>query len=117
MLLGNIPAPDLTQYRTGSEKAQAVLQYACMLQRRVDEVLAALDAGAFKTKSRMAAELDEELTQAVRQTAAHQQTPASAYPVGAVYMSVNDRDPAQIFGGVWQKINDIEGVRLWARKE
>lgn len=27
------------------------------------------------------------------------------YPVGAIYMSVNDTDPSLLFGGTWEQIN------------
>lgn len=28
------------------------------------------------------------------------------YPVGSIYMSVNDVDPSELFGGTWQQIKD-----------
>lgn len=28
------------------------------------------------------------------------------YPVGSIYMSVNNADPAQLFGGTWEQIQD-----------
>lgn len=28
------------------------------------------------------------------------------YPVGSIYLSVNDTDPAELFGGVWEQIED-----------
>ena len=31
-------------------------------------------------------------------------TAAGAYPVGAIYLSVNDTDPATLFGGAWERI-------------
>lgn len=32
-------------------------------------------------------------------------TAQGAYPVGAIYLSVNDVDPATLFGGVWERIS------------
>lgn len=29
----------------------------------------------------------------------------NAYPVGSIYMSVNDTDPGELFGGSWERIN------------
>lgn len=29
-----------------------------------------------------------------------------AYPIGSIYMSVNEVDPADIFGGIWEKIEN-----------
>lgn len=28
------------------------------------------------------------------------------YPVGSIYLSVNDTDPAELFGGEWERIKD-----------
>lgn len=33
--------------------------------------------------------------------------PLSMYPVGSIYQSVNPTDPAQLFGGTWQRIKDV----------
>ena len=30
----------------------------------------------------------------------------SIYPIGSIYMAVNDNDPSEIFGGTWQRIKD-----------
>ena len=30
----------------------------------------------------------------------------AVYPVGSIYMSVNSADPAQLFGGTWEQIQD-----------
>lgn len=32
--------------------------------------------------------------------------PLSAFPVGAIYMSVNDTNPASFLGGTWERIKD-----------
>lgn len=29
-----------------------------------------------------------------------------AYPIGSIYMSVNEVDPAELFGGIWEKIEN-----------
>ena len=33
--------------------------------------------------------------------------PCPYYPVGAIYMSVNDHNPKDIFGGEWEQIQDV----------
>ncbi len=33
--------------------------------------------------------------------------PCPYYPVGAIYMSVNNHNPADIFGGEWEQIKDV----------
>ena len=37
------------------------------------------------------------------------------YPVGAVYMSVNNTDPGTLFGGTWGQIQNSLGVYMWKR--
>lgn len=32
--------------------------------------------------------------------------PLSAFPVGAIYMSINDTNPASFLGGTWERIKD-----------
>jgi len=34
-------------------------------------------------------------------------TALEAYPVGSIYLSVNATDPATLFGGTWQRIQDM----------
>jgi len=38
----------------------------------------------------------------------------TAYPVGSIYMSINDTNPANLFGGIWE---EIQGVFLLGRSE
>ena len=33
--------------------------------------------------------------------------PLSMYPVGSIYQSVNPTDPAELFGGTWERIKDV----------
>lgn len=33
--------------------------------------------------------------------------PCPYYPIGAIYMSVNNHNPGDIFGGVWEQIKDV----------
>ena len=47
-------------------------------------------------------------------------TAAGAYPVGAIYLSVNDTDPATLFGGTWERMSQGRfligaGVYMWQR--
>ena len=49
-------------------------------------------------------------------------TAQGAYPVGAIYMSVSDTDPAALFGGTWERISQgnfpiggDENVTMWRR--
>ena len=32
--------------------------------------------------------------------------PLTAYPIGSIYMSVNNTSPAELFGGSWEKLKD-----------
>ncbi len=29
------------------------------------------------------------------------------YPIGSIYMSMSDVNPKELFGGVWQKLEDV----------
>ena len=40
--------------------------------------------------------------------------PCPYYPVGAIYMSVNNHNPANIFGGKWEQIKDVSDKELLA---
>ena len=31
---------------------------------------------------------------------------SAAYPIGSIYLSLNDTDPAELFGGIWEQIKD-----------
>ena len=33
--------------------------------------------------------------------------PCPYYPIGAIYMSVNNHNPSEIFGGEWEQIKDV----------
>lgn len=46
-------------------------------------------------------EMEQKVAEAVAQI-----SPLAAYPVGAIYMSVNATSPADIFGGTWQRLKD-----------
>ena len=40
---------------------------------------------------------------------------SSVYPVGTVYMSVNNSDPSSVLGGTWQSITNDLGLYMWKR--
>ena len=40
-------------------------------------------------------------------TASGSFNPLSMYPVGSIYQSVNPTDPAELFGGTWERIKDV----------
>lgn len=46
-------------------------------------------------------EMEQKVAEVVAQI-----SPLAAYPVGAIYMSVNATSPADIFGGTWQRLKD-----------
>lgn len=39
-------------------------------------------------------------------------TAAGAYPVGAIYLSVNDTDPSTLFGGSWERISQGQFLNM-----
>ena len=48
----------------------------------------------------------DNLDQAIRTIPQNTFSPLDAYPVGAIYMSVNNTDPGTLFGGTWTQIQD-----------
>lgn len=39
----------------------------------------------------------------------------NAYPIGSVYLTVNDVDPVTLFGGKWEQLADIGTIHAWKR--
>ena len=42
------------------------------------------------------------------------------YPIGSIYMSVNDINPTELFGGKWELLSKSETIPIyymWERKE
>lgn len=39
----------------------------------------------------------------------------AAYPVGAVYLSVETTDPAKLLGGKWEQLSDIGTIHAWKK--
>jgi hypothetical protein len=39
----------------------------------------------------------------------------TAYPIGSVYLTVDDVDPATLFGGKWEQLADIGSIHAWKR--
>lgn len=48
----------------------------------------------------------DNLDQAIRTIPQNTLTPLDIYPVGSIYMSVNNTDPGTLFGGTWTQIQD-----------
>ncbi len=39
----------------------------------------------------------------------------TAYPIGSVWLTVKDDDPAKLFGGKWEQLPDIGTIHAWKR--
>ena len=39
----------------------------------------------------------------------------TAYPIGSVYLTANNDDPAKLFGGKWEQLSDIGTIHAWKR--
>ena len=52
--------------------------------------------------------------------AAGEITFSAIYPIGSIYMSVNDINPTELFGGKWELLSKSETIPIyymWERKE
>lgn len=39
----------------------------------------------------------------------------AAYPLGSVYLTVDDTDPAKTLGGKWEQLSDIGTIHAWKK--
>lgn len=122
MLLSNQNMPDLQRFERAGDKVQALYEYVYMMHQEINHVLSNLDEGnlgkSLKQTLSGLQSAKEQQTQDVQAGTGQEAAPEpeetepaltllDVYPIGSIYVSAENRNPASKLGGKWELVDKL----------
>lgn len=120
MLLSNQNMPDLQRFERAGDKVQALYEYVYMMHQEINHVLSNLDEGnlgkSLKQTLNGLQSAKKQQTQDVQAGTGQEAAPEpeetepaltllDVYPIGSIYVSAENRNPASKLGGKWELVD------------